>query len=313
MSAPDASAVAPTLLDRRFFAVRYWPTWLGLGFLRLIHALPFRLQLVIGAALGGLAGPLLSSRRRIIAINLRLCLPELSETERTQLLKRHIRALGMAMPETAMSWWASNERLARMGEVRGVEHLHKALAAGRGVILMTGHFTTMELAAHILFQHAEFDAMYKAMKNKLMNAVVEQARKTRGNAVFRRDDVRAMLRSLKQGHAVWFGPDQDYGRRHSVFAKFFGVTAATITSTARFAAMSGAAVVPFFPRRLPEGRYLIEVLPPLEGFPSGDDVADAQRINDLIEAAARSAPDQYFWIHRRFKTRPEGETSPYAR
>ncbi len=224
-----------------------------------------------------------------------------------------MRALGMALPETAMSWWASNARLARMGEVHGVEHLHKAMAAGHGVMLVTAHFSTMELAAHILFQYAEFDAMYKAMKNKLMDAVVEQARKTRGNAVFRRDDVRAMLRSLKKGHAVWFGADQDYGRRHSVFAKFFGVTAATITSTARFAGMSGAAVVPFFPRRLPGGRYVIEVLPALQGFPSGDDLADAQRINDLIEAAARAAPEQYFWIHRRFKTRPEGETSPYAR
>ena len=226
-------------------------------------------------------------------------------------MRRHIQALGMALPETAMSWWAPNERLAAMADVRGVEHLQEALARGRGVILMTGHFTTMELAAHILFQHVEFDAMYRPMKNRLMDAVVERARKVRGNTVFRRDDPRAMLRSLKQGHAVWYGPDQDYGRRHSVFARFFGVSAATITSTARFAAMTGAAVVPFFPQRLPEGRYRIEVLPALEGFPSGDAVADAQRVNDLIESRVLEAPEQYLWIHRRFKTRPEGEGSVY--
>jgi KDO2-lipid IV(A) lauroyltransferase len=269
------------------------------------------MQLSIGSGLGALVGRLLGKRRRIGARNLELCLPELSPAERSRLLDRHLRALGMGLPETAMSWWATNQRLIDMAEVRGVEHLQQAQMRGRGVILVTGHFTTMELAAHILFQHAEFDAMYRPMKNRLMDAVVERARKTRGNAVFSRDDVRAMLHALKHGHAVWFGPDQDYGRRHSVFAKFFGVTAATITSTARFADLSGAAVVPFFPQRLPDGRYLVEVFPALKDFPTGEPLTDAQRINDLIEAHVRKVPEQYLWLHRRFKTRPEGEPGLY--
>jgi KDO2-lipid IV(A) lauroyltransferase len=301
----------PSLLDPRLLAPRYWGTWLGLGLLRAIHALPWRWQLAAGRGIARGFGWLLRSRARIADRNLELCLPELSEAERAGLVRRHIQALGMALPETAMSWWASNARLASMAEVRGVGYFREAMARGKGVILLTGHFTTMELAAHMLFQHAEFDAMYRPMKNRLMDAVVERARKIRGNTVFRRDDPRAMLRCLKRGHAVWYGPDQDYGRRHSVFARFFGVTAATITSTARFAGMTGAAVVPFFPRRLPDGRYRIDVLPALEAFPSGDALADAQRINDLIESWARQVPEQYLWIHRRFKTRPEGESGIY--
>jgi KDO2-lipid IV(A) lauroyltransferase len=312
MSHPGAPKPPPTsLFQPAFLAPRYWGTWLGLGLLRLIHWLPYAAQLRIGAGLGALLGRLLGKRRRIAARNLELCFPELSPAERADLLNRHMRALGMGLPETAMSWWATNEHLIEMAEVRGVEHLQQAQLRGRGVILVTGHFTTMELAAHILFQHAEFDAMYRPMKNRLMDAMVERARRVRGNAVFSREDVRTMLRALKRGHAVWFGPDQDYGRRHSVFAKFFGVTAATITSTARFADLSGAAVVPFFPQRLPDGRYLIEVFPALEDFPSGDAMANAQRINDLIEAQVRKVPEQYLWLHRRFKTRPEGEPRLY--
>jgi KDO2-lipid IV(A) lauroyltransferase len=311
MNAVPAKAAPPSLLDPQLLAPRYWGTWLGLGLLRAIHGLPWRWQLAVGRGIASGFGWLLKRRARIAERNLELCFPGMPAEERARLVQRHIRALGMALPETAMSWWASNERLAAMGEVRGVEHFQQAMARGRGVILMTAHFTTMELAAHILFQHAEFDAMYRPMKNRLMDAVVERARRVRGNTVFRRDDPRAMLRSLKRGHAVWYGPDQDYGRRHSVFARFFGVTAATITSTARFAALTGAAVVPFFPRRLPDGRYLIEVMPALEGFPSGDTLADAQRVNDLIESWARQAPEQYLWIHRRFKTRPVGEAGIY--
>jgi KDO2-lipid IV(A) lauroyltransferase len=311
VSTAPAKDAPPSLLDPQLLAPRYWGTWMGLGLLRTIHALPWPWQLAAGRGIARGFGWLLKSRARIAERNLELCFPELSSEQRAELVRRHVLALGMALPETAMSWWASNERLAAMGEVRGLEHFRDAMARGKGVILVTGHFTTMELAAHILFQHAEFDAMYRPMKNRLMDAVVERARKVRGNRVFRRDDPRAMLRSLKRGHAVWYGPDQDYGRRHSVFARFCGVTAATITSTARFAGMTGAAVVPFFPQRLADGRYRIEVLPALEGFPGGDALADAQRINDLIESWARQAPEQYLWIHRRFKTRPEGEPPLY--
>ena len=295
-------------------APRTWPTWAGLGALRLVHALPYRWQLALGSAVGDLLYRFMPARREVARINLALCFPQLDAQARTRVLRGHFRSIGMSMAELAMSWWGNDARMTPLAEIEGIEHLQGALAAGRGVILLTGHFTTMELCSHILSAAAPFDAMYRPMRNAAMDWVVKRARDRRRNTtIFARDDIRAMIKSLKSGHAVWYGPDQDYGREHSVFAPFFGVPAATITSTARFARMTGAAVVPYFPSRLPDGRYRIRVLPALEAFPTGDELADATRINALVEAAIVDCPEQYLWIHRRFKTRPEGMERPYAK
>jgi KDO2-lipid IV(A) lauroyltransferase len=295
-------------------APRTWPTWTGLALLRLIHALPYRWQLGLGRRAGTILYHFMPARREVARTNLALCFPALDAAARTELLRAHFGAIGMSMAELAMSWWGSDGRLVRLSEIEGIEHLQAALAERRGVILLTGHFTPMELCAHILSGAVPFDAMYRPMDNPAVDWVVKRARDRRRNTtIFARDDIRAMLKSLKGGHAVWFGADQDYGREHSVFAPFFGVPAATITSTARFARMTGAAVVPYFPCRLPDGRYRIRVLPALAGFPSGDAVADATRVNALVEAAVRECPEQYLWIHRRFKTRPAGEPRPYPK
>lgn len=308
MSAGPGHAAAALL------APRTWPTWAGLGLLRLVHALPYRWQLGLGRGVGALLYHFMPARREVARTNLALCFPDLDAAARTALLGAHFGAIGMSMAELAMSWWGGDERMARLAEPEGLEHLRSALARGRGVILLTGHFTPMEFCAHVLSGAVPFDAMYRPMDNPAVDWVAKRARDRRRNTtIFARNDIRAMLKSLKANHAVWFGPDQDYGREHSVFAPFFGVPAATITSTARFARMTGAAVVPYFPCRLPDGRYRIRVLPALEGFPSGDAVADAARINALVEAAVGECPEQYLWIHRRFKTRPAGEPRPYPK
>lgn len=307
-----AAAPAETsLLRRELLTPRYWPSWLGVALLRLLALLPWRLQCALGALLGALLYRLSPRRRRIAAVNLRLCFPELGEAARERLLRAHFRSLGIGFAESAAALWRGNAALGRLGEVAGLEHLHAALAAGRGVILLTGHFTHMELCAHLLSAVCGFDAMYRPMKNRLMDTLVLRARLRRGHHIFPRDDSRAMLRNLKEGHAVWYGPDQDYGIRHGVWATFFGVPAATVTATARIARASGAAVLPYVPRRLPDGRYRVELLPPLAGYPGGEPLADAQRINDLIEGWARQAPEQYLWIHRRFKNRPPGAAAVY--
>lgn len=296
-----------------FLAPRYWPLWLGLGLMKIMAALPFRWQLTMGRAGGRWLGRIARRRRRIAATNLELCFPELTAARRAELLEAHFAALGMALFETAMAWWAPDEQLRELARVEGVEHLERAMARGKGVILLTGHFTTLELGARFITWHQAFHALYRPHKNPLYETVMQREREHRSRLPpLSREDLRGVLRAFKRGHAVWYAPDQNHGPRNSVFVPFFGVPTCTITATARLATLSGAAVVPYFPRRLPgtEG-YEVVVLPALEHFPSDDVTADTRRINELLEHFIRRAPEQYLWVHRRFKTRPPGSPSVY--
>ena len=293
-----------------FLAPRHWPTWLGLGLLRLLHALPYRWQLRLSVTLVRLARPLLKRRVHIARRNLQLCFPERTAEEIETLLDAHVDALGMAVPESVMTWWGSDARLLALGEVRGMEHLEAVQAQGRGILLLTGHFTTMELASHLLGRRCRMAGMYRPLKNRLMDQVVLRARGARASMMLTRNEVRGMTRALRQGEAVWYGFDQNYGQT-GAFVPFFGVPAMTITATSRFARMGRAAVVPFFPVRHPDGSYTIEIQPPLQDFPGDSDEGDARRLNALLEQAIGNAPEQYLWIHRRFKTRPPGEPGVY--
>ena len=254
--------------------------------------------------------PLLRKRIHIARRNLELCFPEKSQAEIEELVNAHIDSIGIAVPETIMTWWGSNQRLLSLGEVRGKEHLEALQQEGRGALLLTGHFTTMELASQLLGRQTPMAGMYRPLKNKLMDQVVLHARSAHASMMLTRDEVRGMTKALRQGEGVWYGFDQNYGQT-GIFTPFFGVPAITITATSRLAQLGRAAVIPFFPVRQADGRYVIEVLPPLKDFPSGDDEQDTLRLNQLLEQAILKAPEQYLWIHRRFKTRPPGEPSLY--
>lgn len=294
-------------------APRYWRTWLAVGALRAAAWLPFRVQVVLGRGLGALLYVLMRRRRHIARVNLGLCFPELGERERSRLLSRHFQALGVAMFEFPSAWWGSARRLRGLFRVQGLEHLDAALQRGHGAILLGAHFLTLEIALRGLLFHRPCHMMYRPTKNAVLERVVRRARAAHPVRVYPRENVRELLRSLRENHPVWYAPDQDYGRRHSVFVPFFGVPAATITVTSRFARSSGAPVLPFLHHRLPGARgYEVTIGPPLEGFPSGDDAADARRINAIIEEQVRRSPEQYLWVHRRFKTRPRKGEDPYG-
>ena len=293
-------------------APRFWPLWAGLGLGWCLAQAPYRLQLTAGRAIGRLAYRLAGDRRRIAATNLRLCFPELDEAARQRLLHAHFLSLGMGVVETAMSWWTPARRLRPLARIEGLDNLERALEGGKGVILLSAHFTTLEIGGRLLSLHAPFHVMYREHKNPLFERIMRGARERHFEKAIPRDDMRGMLRSLRANMPVWYAPDQNYGREHSIFVEFFGVPAATITATARLAKISGAAVVPFFQERLPgTAGYRLRLLPALEGFPSGDERVDTRRINDIIEAEVRRIPEQYLWVHRRFKTRPEGAASFY--
>ena len=297
-----------------FFHPRFWLLWLGLGVLWLVVQLPYKVQLCIGRMLGAVMYRIAGDRRRIAARNLELCFPEKTAAERERLLKENFASTGIAFFEMAMSWWWSKPRLAKLAHVEGLEYLEQAQREGKGVILMAFHFTTLEIGAALLGQQHTIDGMYREHNNALFDFIQRRGRE-RHNAdslAVERDDVRGMLKLLRSGRAIWYAPDQDYGAKQSIFVPLFGIPAATVTATSKFAKLGKAKVVPFTQQRLADGSgYKLVIHAPLSDFPGESDEADCLRINQWVERAIRECPEQYLWAHRRFKTRPPGEPKLY--
>ena len=296
------------------FHPRFWLLWLGLGVLWLVVQLPYKVQLCIGRMLGAVMYRIAGDRRRIAARNLELCFPEKTAAERERLLKENFASTGIAFFEMAMSWWWSKPRLAKLAHVEGLEYLEQAQREGKGVILMAFHFTTLEIGAALLGQQHTIDGMYREHNNALFDFIQRRGRE-RHNAdslAVERDDVRGMLKLLRSGRAIWYAPDQDYGAKQSIFVPLFGIPAATVTATSKFAKLGKAKVVPFTQQRLADGSgYKLVIHAPLSDFPGESDEADCLRINQWVERAIRECPEQYLWAHRRFKTRPPGEPKLY--
>lgn len=291
---------------------RYWPAWIGLGVLWCLAQLPFPVQSGIGHGLGLLLYYLSPRRRHIASVNLRLCFPELDEKAHKLLLKKNFKSLGLSFMEVVSGWWLPDRRLQKLVTVEGIEHLQSALKEGNGVILLSAHFTCLEMGGRLLSLYAPFHVMYRSNENPVIEYFMRKNREHHFDKAIPRDNAREMLKSLKQGKAVWYASDQNFGHKHSVFADFFGIAAATNTATSRLARLSGARVIPFFPSRKDNDHgYLLRLFPPLEHFPSKDVQEDASRINHLIEEQVRRTPEQYLWVHRRFKDRPDNQPPFY--
>jgi KDO2-lipid IV(A) lauroyltransferase len=297
-----------------FLHPRFWLLWLGMALLWLVAQLPYRVLLCLGRALGGVMYRLASSRRKIAARNLELCFPAMAAAERTRLLKENFASTGIAFFEMAMSWWWPEARLTKLARIEGLEHLRQARAEGQGVILMALHFTTLEMGGALLAMQHGMYGMYRAHRNPLFDFIQRQGREQRLIDAVERDDVRGMLKLLRAGGAVWYAPDQDYGAQRSIFVPLFGVPAATVTATSKFARLGRARVIPFTQVRLADGSgYKVVVYPPLADFPGESEEVDCLRINQWIEQAVSACPEQYLWAHRRFKTRPAGEAKLYKK
>jgi KDO2-lipid IV(A) lauroyltransferase len=297
----------------RFLAPRYWGLWVMLAMARSVTVLPIRWQHRLGAWLGRMAVPWFSLRREIARRNLAACFPQLSTAEIDELVREHFENLGIALFETPTCWWASWERLYKLARPEGLEHLEAARARGKGVILYTAHFTSLEMGARLMCQYTPLHVMYRRHDNPLFQEMLKRTRASHAEKIFERTDVRSLVRSLRANKVVWFAPDQaPRGSQDTTLAPFFGVPAVTNTSTARLARLTGAAVVPYFPERMEDGSYRLIISPALEDFPTGDDTADATRLNALIETHALRRPATYLWIHRRFKARPPEYPDFYA-
>lgn len=302
----------PTL-SLRLLAPRHWPAWVGVGVIWLIARLPFRWLMRLGRLAGRLALHLNRERRRIAATNIALCFPELDPASQQALVRANLCDVGMMLVEFALGWMGSRRAIGRVPvTVEGLEHLQAARDAGRGVLLVGGHFSHLELCARLVSQRIRIAGMYRRMDSDVFEFAVLRARLDYADAMFDKDDIRGTVKYMKAGGTVWYAPDQDMRSKDNVFVPFFGVPAATITATHHLARLSNAVVIPFFHRRLPgDTGYALRLGAPLEGIPSNDAAADTARVNAQIEQMVREAPEQYLWVHKRFKTRPPGEPKLY--
>jgi len=284
---------------------------MALALLWLLHFLPLPVLRLLGHALGGLLLLFARERRRIARVNLRLCFPEWSSHERERLLRQHFVLFAQAFLDRALFWWASPERLTRIIRLTGWEHLERG--DGRPTLILAPHFVGLDAGGVIMSMRIPMVSIYSSQKkNPVFNAALLKGRQ-RFNApvlLSRQEGMRRALKAMKQGMPFYYLPDMDFGRRESIFAPFFGISAATITGVSRLARATGARVVPCVNRLTPEG-YTVELLPPWEDFPGESVEADTAYMNRFIETQVRTQPAQYYWLHKRFKTRPPGEMKIY--
>lgn len=286
----------------------------ALGLLWLLRFLPSAWQWRLGNTLGNLLYRLGRSRRRVVLRNLAACFPEMTEPARVALAQGHFRALAVALVDFSNLWWADEAKLRARHPLNGRQHLDALLKAGKPVIVLGFHCVGIEAAGVRLAMDYRMTAFYTQQSNPEMDARLRRARnRFIPPTLLRKDEgVRALVRSIRSGAPVYYLPDMDYGRRDSIFVPFFGVPAATITGLSRIARLAGAAVVPCVTRQRPDGSgYETTLGEPWPDFPSTDDTADARTLNAWVEAVVRTMPEQYYWVHKRFKTRPPGEQGFY--
>lgn len=298
---------------RPSLAPRNWGGWIAVALLWVLGWLPRPVGRALVWPIGPLAYALAGRRREIAERNLQRCFPQWSDEQRAKVTRETFACVARMIVEMAWCWSGPMSRFRRIGTVHGLEHLRDAEARGKGVLLVTGHFTCLEIGGRIILDHVDFGGVYRPLKSEVMEWYQTRGRLRYADFMISKRNARQAVKILRGGGTVWYAPDQDFGRDQSTFAPFFGIETATLKATHRLPAMTGCAVVPMFPRfSRATGRYEVQVLPALENYPSDDEAADLARINALIESAIREAPEQYWWIHRRFKTRPEGEPDFYA-
>jgi KDO2-lipid IV(A) lauroyltransferase len=317
--APSDAAERAAELDRelslaRFWAPRYWPTWLLLGVMHFAARLPPRGQLRLGRALGALLRRVKRREHRIATRNFELCFKHLDPRERATLLERHFEAVGMSFVEMGIGWFTPIDRLLARVTIGGREHLDAALARGKGALLFAAHFTTLEVGVAVLEAIVpRASCMYRPQRNAMMDVMIRRGRHRFAREQIPRDNVRALLRNLRDNYAVVYLPDQTYLGKQSELLPFFGEPAVTNTATSKLASISGATVLPYFFRRLPSGDYRVDIGPPLEGLPSDSATRDTERLTARLEDYIRLAPEQYLWLYKKFKGRPPPYPDVYAR
>ncbi|MCH8536724.1 MAG: LpxL/LpxP family Kdo(2)-lipid IV(A) lauroyl/palmitoleoyl acyltransferase [Alkalimonas sp.] len=296
---------APTF-QWSFLHPKYWLLWLGCALMWLISWLPYGVLMKLGDGLGLLLLNILKSRKKVALRNLELCFPEQSDSEHQALVRANFKESGRAVFDTIIGWWWPAWRLRKLSELHGFEHIQAALDEGKGVLLLASHMLHLEAAGRVFGLTLPSVGFYRPHNNPLMDWLQYRGRIKANKYMIGKREVKALMQALNEQEVCFYLPDQDYGRKKAEFVPFFAVPdTATTTGTLLFAKSANCKVIPVFTSRLPGSQgYKVECLPAFENFPSGDDAADVRRVNQWVEQAVLRHPEQYMWLHRRFKTRP---------
>ena len=305
--------------NRRSFASllgpRYWGIWLAVGALRALYLLPFSVRIRLGRRLGRLAHRFANERRRVVETNLALCLPDMDAAERERIAVRHFEDLGISLFEMTAAWWGDDRTFESIVDFDGIEHLEAALRRFPALIVLTGHFSTLEIGGRFLKSRLPpFDGVYRPLRNPLFDELIRRGRLVSGRTLIEKSDIRQMIKNLRGGVSVWYAPDQSFRGKYAQLMDFFGVPTMTNAATGRIAKLGRAGVLPFYCWRVDDSpRYRVQFLPALDPEDFGDPEALTARYVETLEEAIRRAPSQYYWVHRKFKDRPPPLPDVYAR
>ena len=296
--------------NRKFYHPKFLPTWLLIGLMKLGAKLPFSVQVMIGKIMGTALYPLLSRFRKIAFINISRCLPNKNKSEVEMLVRQNFEALGISIFETANAYFATDEKIISMLSIHNEHYLTQAIENKQSVILLSAHFMPLMLGGRALLLKHHIANIYRPQNNLLFDEVMRERFVSHGATMIKTKDVKSLLKAIKNKLPIWYAPDQDLGADKCIFAPFFGIQTATVSATARLAKNENTVVIPFFFNRTESG-YSMNFEAPIENYPNADATISATMTNQILETQILKYPDQYLWIHKRFKTRPEGESDFY--
>ncbi len=298
------------MIKNNFFHPKYFPTWILVFLMRLSVFLPFSVQVSLGKIIGKFLYSIMTDLKKVAYTNISNCFPEKRKDQVTTSVKRHFNAVGIGLFETANAYYASDKKIKKILTIENEQLFTNALKKNGGIILLCSHFTPLMLGSRALLIKYKIANVYRPQNNKLFDQVMVKGYQKNGAVMIKNTDTRSIVKAINNSIPIWYAPDQDLGVESSIFTTFFGIKTATATATARLAKNNNSRVIPYSFVRTNYG-YKMTFQEPLENYPSGNPLDDAQRTNQILEKQILNNPEQYLWIHRRFKTRPEGEINLY--
>ena len=298
------------MLKIEFIHPKFYPTWILILLMRIGVFIPFQFQVILGKAIGKLIYPFMKKLRETAYSNISNCFPEKKQPQVTLLVKQHFDAIGISLFETANAYYGSDRKIKKLLSINNKHFFSDALKDEGGIILLCSHFMPLMLGSRALLLENTIANVYRPQNNKLFDKVMVKGYTKNGALMIKSKDTRSILKSIKNSLPIWYAPDQDLGINNSVFAPLFGIETATASATARLAKNNNTRVIPYSFIRTKHG-YEMSFDKPIKNYPSNDPIKDATTTNKILENQIIKAPEQYLWIHRRFKTRPDGQENFY--
>jgi len=296
--------------NKNFLHPKFYPTWILILLMKISIHLPYKLQIKLGKVLGKFLFYIASSRRKIAEKNLSLCFPDKNKLQINFLLKKNFEEIGISFFETSNAYFAPNQKIKEKLIVKNEKYLQEAIDNDKSIILLASHFLSLMLGSRALLLKYGIANIYRPQNNQLFDEIMRSSFVKNGAVMIKTKDTRSMLKAIKSKTPIWYAPDQDLGPKNTIFAPFFNITTATVSATSRLAKNSNTVVIPYHFNRQKDN-YIMEFLKPLRSYPTKDPIKDVSKTNAILEKQILKYPDQYLWIHKRFKTRPDGETGYY--